>query len=89
MDPKVAWQMVREGGLVGLLLFNIFALLRLTNFVFKSLMNKEWVPGPFYKDVITERDRLRAENDAYRSVTLRAVGVTERAVTEQPIVSGR
>jgi len=79
MDPAT-WSWAEKTGIVGLLCANILALVNVSRFAFKSLQERQWVPGWAYDDLIRERDRLRAENDAYRDVTLRAIRVTSKLV---------
>ena len=77
MDPET-WVWLEKAGIVTVLGANIAVLYKLGVVGLKQIVEGSWVPGRYYKDVCTDRDRLRAENDAYRSVTLRAVGVVER-----------
>jgi hypothetical protein len=71
---------IEKFGIVAVLAINAVVLWKLGVVGLKQITSGEWVPGRYYKDVTAERDRLRAENDAYRSVTLRAVGVAERII---------
>lgn len=80
MDAAAIWTAIEQGGTMGLLALNIAVLWKLGVLGLRQITSGEWVPGKYYKDVVSDRDRLRAENDAYRSVTLRAVGVAERVV---------
>jgi hypothetical protein len=79
LDPA-AWSWIEKAGIISLLGGNIAALVSVTRFAFKSLQNKQWVPGWAYTELAVERDRLRAENDAYRDVTLRAISITTKVI---------
>lgn len=77
MTPE-QWAWIEKAGILTVLLANIVVLYKLGVVGLRQITGGEWVPGRYYKDLCADRDRLRAENDAYRSVTLRAVGVVER-----------
>ena len=78
MDATTIWAAIEKGGTMGLLVLAIAVIWKFGVVGLRQITAGEWVPGRYYKDVVADRDRLRAENDAYRSVTLRAVGVVER-----------
>lgn len=82
MNPA-EWSWLEKAGIVSLLGGNIAALLSVGRFAFKSLQQRQWVPGWAYDELRCERDRLRAENDAYRDVTLRAIHVTAKLVEQE------
>jgi hypothetical protein len=79
LDPTT-WSWLEKAGIISLLGGNIAALVSVTRFAFKSLQNKQWVPGWAYMELMVERDRLRSENDAYRDVTLRAISITTKVI---------
>ena len=77
-DFAFFFAVIEKGGVIAMLLLNVIVLYKFGIVGIKQITGGEWVPGRYYKDVCSDRDRLRTENDAYRSVTLRAVGVVER-----------
>jgi hypothetical protein len=77
-DIPAVLVILEKGGVVAMLLLNSVIVYKFGIAGIRQILDGSWVPGRYYKDVCEDRDRLRAENDAYRSVTLRAVGVVER-----------
>jgi len=68
---------IEKFGIIGLLSLNAVLMFKIGLTGLRQITAGEWVPGRYYREIIAERDRLRSENDAFRAVTLRAVGVAE------------
>lgn len=77
------WPLIEKGGVAGLLVLNAVFLVKGVLLALKQVSAGEWVPGRYYREKEAENVRLRAENDAYRTVTLRAVGVAERTARRE------
>jgi len=77
-EITVIFSWIEKGGVMAALIANMVIMYKFGVVGISQITGGEWVPGRYYKDVCSDRDRLRTENDAYRSVTLRAVGVVER-----------
>jgi hypothetical protein len=78
-EPSIIMAWVEKGGIVGLLALNSLALWKFGGVAAKIIMSGALVPKLYYDEKVAECNRLRSENDAYRAITLRAVGVVESA----------
>jgi hypothetical protein len=84
-DISLVLTLLEKGGLVALLVLNMVIIWRFGLAGVRQVLAGDWVPGRYYKEVCADRDRIRAdferirtENDAFRTIAFRAIGVVER-----------
>lgn len=82
MPPDLI-DLILKGGNVGALVAAAIVMYKLGGMAWKIIKDGDLVPKLYYIEKVNECNRLRSENDAYRSITLRAVGVVESSVKRE------